>query len=693
MKPDSFRSLRDLATIAAAIALAASPDDSAARPRAHAAAKAHAPARKAAASAPAPIAASAFPHFGDAAAVASACTAGLEGANLRVQALGKRKPGIDWLRGWDDLYLWEEDQSNALIFLKNVHPDAALRAAAEGCELRWQDFQSRLSLDEAIYQGGRKSEPLLKDAIDRHAVQTALQGFEDAGAALPADQRARAKDLSGRIVALGQAFQKNLRDARVQVAFAPAELKGVPEEVYKRRPRDADGRVLLGLDDPTFYAVMQSAEDPAARERMWRAKTDEGGAANLQVLQQITRLRLDYAKLLGFPSYEDYLLRHRMAETPARVARFLDDVHAAVADEEKRDIAELRDAKARHLGQPPESMRLQRWDVMFYSERLRREKYAVDDDALRRYFPPQESLRFVMHLAEKLFGIRYDRVDGAWWAPDVQAYSVTDLATNRKIAGLWVDLYPREGKYAGSSVWTLRTPAAGLVRPAQAVLVANFDRRGLTLQELQILLHEFGHTLHNNLSAARWASDGGLNVMEDFLEAPSQMLESWVYDKKVLKLFQDVCPACKPVPDELVDQARAAEDFGKGLRIARQHLYAAYDLALHGPAAPDPMESWAKMEGATPLGYVAGTTFPAGFAHIAGRYGAGYYGYLWSLVLATDMRTAFASDKLDPKAGARYRADVLSQGGQKPPPQLVRDFLGRDAGTQAFYDYLRASAR
>ncbi|MEP6506419.1 MAG: M3 family metallopeptidase, partial [Betaproteobacteria bacterium] len=305
------------------------------------------------------------------------------------------------------------------------------------------------------------------------------------------------------------------------------------------------------------------------------------------------------------------------------------------------------------------------------------------------YFPPQESLRFVMRVAEKMYGVRYDKVDGAGWAPDVQAWAVTDVASNKKIATLYVDPYPREGKYNHAAVWNYRNGATSVPRQAQSALVVNFDRRGLTLRELETLMHEFGHTLHATLSAARYASDGGENVDQDFIEAPSQMLEDWVYDKNVLKVFQEVCAACKPVPDSLVDKARAARDFGKGMQVARQHLYAAYDLALHGPTAPDPMETWEKMEGATTLGYVPGTTFPAGFAHIASGYGAGYYGYLWSQVVATDMRSAFAADKLDPKVGARYRSTVLAQGGQKPPQQLVKDFLGRDLSTQAFFDYLK----
>jgi thimet oligopeptidase len=211
----------------------------------------------------------------------------------------------------------------------------------------------------------------------------------------------------------------------------------------------------------------------------------------------------------------------------------------------------------------------------------------------------------------------------------------------------------------------------------------------LTLGELETLLHETGHALHNNLSATRYSANGGTSVQRDFVEAPSQMLEDWVYDKHVLKLFAKVCPSCKPVPDEMIDKALIARDYGKGLREARQHFYASFDLALHGADAPDPMALWARMEAATPLGHVAGTKGPAAFTHLAGGYAAGYYGYLWSLVVALDMRTAFAADRLDPTVGMRYRQRVIGQGGQRPPRDLVHDFLGRDTNSNAFFEWLR----
>jgi thimet oligopeptidase len=637
-----------------------------------------------------PIADLPFPKLERGPQVASTCTTGLEGAMLRLKELEKRKAGPDWLKAWESLYNWQEDQSGALIFLQNVHPNAEVRVEAEKCEQRWNDFQTTLGMDDAVWQGAKQTVAALKDPVDKRAAQRVLEGFEDSGVALPKDKQARAKAIADKLVTLGQQFNRNIRDARVRVPFSEAELKGVPESAWKDQPRDADGKISLPIDGPGYAIVMQTAEDANARERLWRAKTNEGGPENLKLLAQIGQLRLEQAKLFGVASYDEWVLRRRMVGSPAQAAKFLDDVHAAVADAEKHDVLELRQAKARHLGVSLDSVKLQRWDTMFYSERLERERFGVDDEAFRPYFPPQESLRFVMRVAEKMFGVRYDKVDNAnTWAPDVQAWAVTDVASNKKVATLYVDPYPREGKYNHAAVWNYRNGAGSVPRQAQSALVVNFDRRGLTLRELETLMHEFGHTLRNNLSATRYASDAGENVAQDFAETPSQMLEDWVYDKKVLKVFQEVCTTCRPVPDELVDKARAARDFGKGLQASRQQLYAAYDLALHGPSAPDPMETWEKMEAATSLGYVPGTTFPSGFAHIAGGYGAGYYGYLWSQAVATDMRSAFMSDKLDPKVGARLRSTVLAEGAQKPPQQIVKDFLGRDGSPQAFFEYLR----
>lgn len=636
--------------------------------------------------APAAFPGPAFPTFASTTEIQQACDKGLAEVKQRVAALEKRSPAKAWLRGYDELNAFIEDTSYPIDFLSNVHPDKALRDAAQACALRWSEFASSLGQNERLYRAARQVRP--RDAIDREFLKTTLEGFEDAGVSLPPPQRARAKQINDRISDLAQQFEKNVRDDNTQVAFTEAELRGVPEAVWKAAKRDAEGRVLLNLSYPSYLPVMQTAENAATRERMYRAKTNEGGDANIQLLGEIAQLRKEYASLFGQASYDDFVLRRRMAQNTARVTAFLDDVKAAVSEAEKRELQELREAKARHLGQPLEAVKLDRWDVTFYTERVRKERYSVDQEAFRPYFPPQESLHFAMRLVERMMDVRYTRVEAPAWHPEVQAYAVSDARTGKPLAGLLVDLYPREGKYNHAAVWSYRNGSTLLKRLPQAALVVNFDRQGLTMEELETLLHELGHAVHNNLSMTRYSAQAGTSTLRDFVEAPSQMLEDWVYDPKVLALFAEVCKACKPVPEAMLKQARAAKDYGRGVHWSRQHLYASYDIALHAAKPADPLQLWAQMEGATPLGHVPGTKFPAGFGHVASGYASGYYGYLWSLVLATDLRTAFKADKLSPEVGRRYRDIILANGGQRPPQQLVREFLGREPNARAFYDYL-----
>ena len=629
-----------------------------------------------------------FPQYASAEALKLACDSSLVQANTQLRQIERRTANGPWLAAYDAFSAKLEDLSNPIQFLSAVHPDKALRDASEACELRWNDFSSSLGQNERIYRALRAIKP--RDPADRLLQKTLIESFDDAGVGLPPAQRARAKQLNDRIAELGQSFERNIRDANLRVAFTLAELQGVPVAVWQGAKRDAEGRVLLGLDNPSYEPVVQFAESSVARERMWRAKTNEGGEPNLKLLAEITQLRKAYASLQGATSWAEFVLRRRMAETPARAISFLGEVKNAVQQRERTELEELRLAKAAHLLLAPEAVKLDRWDVTFYTERVRLERYAVDQEAFRAYFPPQASLQFALRLIERLMGVRYQRIEGAAaWHPEVQTYAVSDAASGKPLGTLWVDMYPREGKYNHAAVWGLRSASLVQQRVSQAALVVNFNRQGLTLDELHTLLHELGHAVHNNLSATRRALQAGTSVKHDFVEAPSQMLEDWVLDKRVLKLFAEVCPACIPVPDALMDQAVAASHYGKGVRASRQQLQASYDLALYGPEPLDPLALWAQMEGDTPLGHVPGTMFPSRFAHIATNYSAGYYGYLWSLVVAMDLRTAFAADKLDPAVGKRYRDLILANGSQRPAQVLVHDFLGRDFNAKAFFDDLK----
>ncbi|GEM_PF-4545089 len=263
----------------------------------------HALAAAAAPSLPGP----AFPHYADAAAVSADCDRGLATAALKLRALERHAVDVRWMAASDDLNATLEDLSAPLDLVQNVHPDAAVRDAAQACTLRWQDFFSTLGQNETLYRAARKAKPA--DAIDREYLKTMIEGFEDNGVGLSAEQRPRAKQINDRITDLGLQFSKNVRDDATRLAFKPEDLAGVPEAVWKDAPRDAEGLVLLGLDYPVYFPVMERAERAATRERMWRARSVLGGDANLKLLGEIAQLRREYAQLFGFASYADFTLR------------------------------------------------------------------------------------------------------------------------------------------------------------------------------------------------------------------------------------------------------------------------------------------------------------------------------------------------------------------------------------------------
>jgi len=329
---------------------------------------------------------------------------------------------------------------------------------------------------------------------------------------------------------------------------------------------------------------------------------------------------------------------------------------------------------------------LNRWDVSYWQEQLKRARYNVDQEALRAYFPTDATVAWVFAVSGEMYGVRFVPAKSALWHPSVRYYDVIDGGTGKFLSGIYLDLFPREGKYSHAAAFGVRSASLLAKRTPISVLVANFDRNGLNHRELETLLHEFGHILHGVLSRTRYASHGGTNVERDFVEAPSQMYEEWGRKLEPLRLIRKHCGGCPEVDDALVKRLRAAHSFGRGIQYGRQHLYASYDMALFGESEVDPMHEWIRMESETPAGHVPGTQFPGTFEHIVGGYGAGYYGYMWSEVLALDMLSAYGKNLMNPPVGRRFRELILARGGQRPAAEMVREFLGRDPSPKAFFE-------
>lgn len=621
--------------------------------------------------------------------VGALCEQGLADWKERIGALEAIKAytpdgSAEFMTGWNRLQMAVDDVHGPVYLLSQVSPDAGVRSSAEACDKQIRAFITDLYLNPRLYASVRVLRS--KDNVERKLRRDILGDFEDAGVTLMPKKQERMRAIQARLDEIQQAFSRHIRDNRTRVVFTPEQMRGLPEDYLARLKRDGSGNYLLDFSYPVYVPFMQYAEDGEARRQYQTAFLNRGTPENLALLNEAALLRQEVAELAGYRSYADYRLRRRMAKKPGLVAAFLDEVEKATGEAEKNELEALRRYKAASLNVPLSEATIERWDVAFWQEKIRKARFDVDQEALRRYFPTDAAVKWTMGLAESLYGLSFKRQSAPVWHEDVLCFGVYDKASGAYLGSIYLDLFPREGKYGHAAAFPARGGSTLEGRKPVSVLVTNFNRTGLNGNELETLLHEFGHVLHGVLSKTRYIEHSGTSVERDFVEAPSQMFEEWAYDGAALARLPQYCsPACPAVDKAFLKRINQARKYGKGLFYARQLLYARYDMALYDDKQKDAMALWAEMEGATPLGYIPDTQFPGQFSHTVSGYAAGYYGYLWSEVLAMDMLTQFGGNLMDEATGRRYRQAVLARGGEADANDLVRAFLGREASSQAFY--------
>lgn len=595
-----------------------------------------------------------------------------------------------FLDPWDRANIALEDIVGPAAILANVHPEAKTRDAAQNCLVEVSVFQNELFQNEDIYQ--RVVALKTTTAAQEKYRRDLLEGFEDSGVALPKEKRARAKEIADRIALLGEEFGKNIRDNTTKLTFTLAEAKGLPQS-YVDRVKDGKGNIVVGFDYPDYVPFMSSAENEKARERYMIAYNTRGTARNLVVLDEIVALRKELATLYGEPSFAHYVTKRRMVENPETVTRFLSEVTKTVRDVEKRDFEELRKLKAEVTGTPLAKTKLNRWDLTYWRERLREKRYAFDQESTRKYFPTKATQAWMIDITERIYGVKFESVAVPVWHPDAQYFDVKDAKTGELIGGTYLDLFPREGKYKHAAAWPVRGVSRAAGRKPVSVLVTNFDREALTADEVETFFHEFGHVMHGVLSETQYNAHSGTSTQRDFVEAPSQIYEEWVRDQEALKLLAAHCPECPKIDAATLQRLEDSRNFGRGIDYARQQLYAAFDMELAGPQPGKSLDVWKKLEGATPLGFVPGTEFPGTFGHIAGGYAAGYYGYMWSEVIAMDMISQWNGALMNPETGMKFRKTILSRGGEEPAKGIVQQFLGRPVNSEAFFKDITGGAQ
>ncbi len=568
-----------------------------------------------------------------------------------------------------------------------VHPDPAVREIAEETTQDVTAFLTARGQDRALYEVFAALDPAELEADEARLLDRILRDFRRSGIDRDEATRTRLAEIDARLTETSQAFNRNIRDGVRSIRIRPEQLDGLPEDYRAAHPAEDDGLVTITTDYPDLIPFRTFAHDRDARIAISREANLRAWPANDSLLHELLDLRDEKARLLGSVSWPDFDAEVKMVGTGAAIDDFIEQIGAAAREPAARDVATLL---ARAQQDHPSLTELAAGDSSYYSEIVGREQYAVDAQEIRQYFDFTQVRSGVLDVTGRLFGIDYrERADAPVWADDVTAYDVH--RDGERIGRIYLDLHPREGKFTHAAQFTLATGVAGERLP-EGVLVCNFPRGLMEHRQVQTLFHEFGHLVHHILGGGqKWARFSGVATEWDFVEAPSQMLEEWVWDAEILRSFARNA-AGAPIPAELVEKMRLAEGFGRGLHVSTQVYYAAVSYYLHRDRPADHDAALRELSDRySPLPAQEGTHFQTSFGHLDG-YGSGYYTYMWSLVIAKDLFGAFdGSNLFDPVIAGRYRDEILARGGSADAANLVESFLARPYSLTPFLTWLTGS--
>ena len=550
----------------------------------------------------------------------------------------------------------------------------------------------------------------------RKIVENALRDFRLGGAELPPQKKARYAAIQEELAALSAKFSENVLDAtnafsivvdEKRIAGIPGDVLQAAREAAEKDEKQTDGKPCwkFNLHAPSYLPVMQYADDRALRETMYResaTRASEFGRPewdNTPLIARIVELRRELARLLGYDSYAEVSLVPKMAESPAQVLAFLDDLARRARPFAERDAAELR-------GFAREKLRLETleaWDVAYASEKLRLERYSFSDQEVKRYFPEDVVLEGLFRVAETLYGVAIRPAQAPVWHEDVRFFEVRARdgqgGAASRVGQFYLDLYARDTKRGGA--WMddaiSRRRKGGELQTPVAYLTCNFSRPVggkpalFTHDEVLTLFHEFGHGLHHLLTRVDELGVSGISGVEwDAVELPSQFMENFCWEWDVLRHMTRHVDTGAPLPRELYDKMIAAKNFQSGLAMLRQIEFALFDMRLHYDFDPSAGRTALQLleevrERVAVLKPPAYNRFPNNFSHIfSGGYAAGYYSYKWAEVLSADAYSFFEEHGvLDPGSGARFRDEILAVGGSRPAAESFRAFRGRDPSVEA----------
>ncbi|MCU0456095.1 MAG: M3 family metallopeptidase [Bacteroidales bacterium] len=604
-----------------------------------------------------------------------------------------------------------DDVTSVLFNLNNAETSREMQAVAQEVSPLLTRFSNDITMNEALF---RKVKTLYdsRNSLDLTTEELMLleknfRNFMLGGAGLDPEKKEKYREISEELSTLTVKFEENILDDTNAFELHitdEGDLSGLPDGIMgmaslEARERKKEGWVFT-LHFPSYMPFMKYSARRDLREKMYRAYASRAfhndSHDNRELSKRIANLRLELAKITGFRNYAELVLGDRMAETTARVESFLEELHLASSPAAHRDFGAVKEfaEKCGHTG------RIERWDWAYYSEKLQKAKYDIDDEALKPYFVLGNAEKAIFELAGKLYGLSFMRNnDIPVYNHEVSTWEVRD-ADGAFLSILYIDYFPRPGKIGGAWMTSFREQRienGNDIRPLISI-VANFTRPTetspslLTFNELTTFLHEFGHALHGMLSRCTYESISGTSVARDFVELPSQFMENYAYEKEWLSEWARHYITGEPISDEMISRIKESSTFNEGYACNRQLGFGFLDMAWHtltSPLQEDIIEfETAAMQKTELFPQVEGTGISVSFGHIfGGGYAAGYYGYKWAEVLDADAFMHFRESGIfNRETALSFRKNILEKGGTDKPMNLYKGFRGKEPAIDAFLE-------
>jgi len=580
-----------------------------------------------------------------------------------------------------------------------THTNEKIRDEGMESSRQIQKYITDLSLNEELYNAvvayTKSKEAQQLTGYKKKFLKDTLLDYKRSGFSLPKEKRDVVKKIFNELSDLGLAFSKNIADFQDTLFVTEEEIRGLPEN-YKKERQQKDGSYAIDMSYPSYVPFMDFSESGEARKNLKYKFNNRATDTNLEILNNIIRKRRELVSVLDYSTYAEYRTEDRMAKNPQNVWGFENDLRNKLRPKGEMDIAEMLKIKSKRTA--TEATTIDVWEAGYYENLVLKENFDLDPEEVRQYFEFNNVTAGLFTVYQRLFNVTFKKVSNpSVWHEDVLMYEVYDGSSNEMIGRFYLDMFPRANKYGHAAAFSVtmgKMTTGGYQKPATA-LVCNFPKPTefqpslLTHDNVETYFHEFGHLVHGVLTQAPLMSYAGTSVARDFVEAPSQMLENWIWQKESLSLFAKHYDTGEVIPVELLDKMLAAKNVNSGTKALQQIYYGILDFTLHDGFDPDGEKTTTDIVSAlqneiTFYPYQEGTHMEAAFGHLNG-YGAAYYGYKWSEVYAQDMFSIFEEKGImNAEQGMRYRKIILEKGGTEEPLNLVREFLGRESNSDAF---------